>query len=473
MPRPLINTQTESDLPVEKKTVGLLVFVLRYDDLCAADSMALPPLSREGATLDIGRASEAGPVALSADKSTLSLPDPFLSRAHARLSRKNGADYLEDRGSKLGSFINSARVERPTPLADGDLIELGHSLFVYRLVEPRVAIRLAVNPRGAEHGPTRTLCPELAAISVDLEQLARTDQPVLLLAETGAGKEIAARFVHEKSGRAGPFVAVDCGAIPHHLVEGELFGHKRGAFSGAHEERRGRLRSADGGTIFLDELGNLPEAAQATLLRAIQEREITPVGADRPIPVDVRFIAATNADIFSEESRFRADLRARLAGYVAILPPLRKRREDLGFLVANILAKARVTKAGITKRAAHALFFGDMQGNIRELERALSSAAVLMGDDPIDLDHLSILKARAASAPAPPKTPTEPPTLESATESKNHKRPAQAVLEAALQAAKGNQGEAARQLGVHERQLARWMDFYGIPRGKKSSAGSG
>ncbi|MRG98071.1 sigma 54-interacting transcriptional regulator [Polyangium spumosum] len=473
MARPLLTTQTEQEHSVQQKTVGLLVFVLRYDDLLAADSRILPPITREGAKYEVGRAPEVRPAALAG--STLLLPDPFVSRAHARLVRRRGADVLEDLGSKLGTFVNGERIEGPRALVDGDLLEIGHSLLVYRLVEPRVAVRLASLPQGIQHGPTRTLCPELASMSADLERIARTDQPVLLLAETGAGKEIAARFVHETSGRAGPFVAVDCGAIPDHLVEGELFGHRRGAFSGAVEERRGRIRSAEGGTVFLDELGNLPESAQASLLRVIQEREVTPVGGERAQKVDVRWIAATNEALFSEDSRFRADLRARLAGYVALLPPLRRRREDLGFLVADILGKTGLSSVSITKRAARALFFGELPGNIRELERALSSAAVLMGDGPIDVQHLSVVAARAASrasaraeGSAADAPPADPPTGE--PQRSSSKRPTREAIEAALARTNRVQGEAARLLGVHERQLTRWMDAYGIPRAKKSSS---
>ncbi|MDC0747410.1 sigma 54-interacting transcriptional regulator [Polyangium mundeleinium] len=474
MARPLLTTQTEQEHSVQQKTVGMLVYVLRYDDLPADDSMILPPITREGTTYEVGRAPEVGPVAL--EGSTLLLPDPFVSRTHARLVRRRGADVIEDLGSKLGTFVNGKRIEGPRVLVDGDLLEIGHSLFVYRLVEPRMAGRMASLRKGLSHGPTRTLCPELAGISTDLERIARTDQPVLLLAETGAGKEIAARFVHEKSGRAGPFVAVDCGAIPDHLVEGELFGHRRGAFSGAVEERKGRIRSAEGGTVFLDEIGNLLESAQASLLRVIQEREVTPVGGERPQKVDVRWIAATNESLFAEDSRFRADLRARLAGYVALLPPLRKRREDLGVLCADILGKTGLPSVAITKRAARALFFGDLPGNIRELERSLSSAAVLKGDGPIDLPHLSVVAARAAGkvgaraeGSAADASPSEPsPSAELPRERST--RPPREAIEAALVQAKRVQGEAARLLGVHERQLARWMDAYGIPRGKKSAS---
>ncbi|MDI1477157.1 sigma 54-interacting transcriptional regulator [Polyangium sp. y55x31] len=468
MAHSLATTDNEFDAAKDLATFGVLVFVLRYEDLCAADSVALPPLTHDGAGFEIGRASEVRPPAM--EGKTFLLPDRFVSRVHARVVHRDGKSFLEDAGSKFGTFVRGERIQGPVPLADGDVVEMGQSLFVYRLIDEPTAVRMITRRAGFTFGPTRTLCPELMSIAFDLDRLARSDQPILLLAETGAGKEVAARYVHDKSGRAGPFVAVDCGAIPEHLVEGELFGHRRGAFSGAHEERKGRIRSAEGGTVFLDEIGNLPATAQASLLRAIQENEVTPVGADRGQKVDVRWIAATNVDVFSERSGFRADLRERLAGYVAMLPPLRKRREDLGFLVAHLLGRRGVERASITRPAARALFLGDLPGNVREIERTLGTACLLMGDGPIDLPHLSALRARAASEKE--ERTSEPPGAEATDEGRRYKtRPPRETVEAALFRAKGSQVEAARLLGVHERQLTRWMDAYGIPRSRKGSSG--
>jgi DNA-binding NtrC family response regulator len=467
MAETLSNTRTERESLTQLQDIGILVFVLRYDDLLAGDAFALPPLVRSGATIEIHRAPRIQPVGM--EGKTLLLPDPYVSRSHAVVVRAGGEDRLEDRGSRYGTFVNGARIEAPRLLVDGDVIEIGHSLFVYRLVSGATAKQLAAHPTGRAHGPTRTLCPEVVQLSLDLDRVAPTDQPVLLLAETGAGKEIAARYVHEKSGRAGPFVAIDCGAIPGDMIEAELFGHRRGAFTGAHEDRRGRIRSAEGGTVFLDEIGNLPEPAQASLLRVLQEREVTPVGADRAHRVDVRWIAATNLDVFAPGARFRADLRARLAGYVGRVPPLRRRREDLGLLGANILAKAGLARASITKTAARALLLDELPGNIRELERALTSAAVLAGNEDIDLPHLSVLAAREASesgeALLPPSDRAEPGNARKPRQ----RRPDRAVIEAALEKARGVQSDAAKLLGVHERQLARWMDGLSIPRARMRS----
>lgn len=465
-----LETRVDSSSQQLPKRTGLLTFVLCYDNLCAGHSMASVLVEREGYRLEIGRAAEPGPPLR--DGQRLLLADAFVSRSHARITRKGAADVIEDLGSKQGTFINDARATEPTALADGDRIEVGHCLFVYRRTDAATALRLADAESKTFHGPTPTLSPELARVSGDLERIARSGQPVLILAETGAGKEIAARFVHERSGRAGAFVAIDCGAIPAALVEGELFGHKRGAFSGAHEERIGRIRSAEGGTVFLDEIGNMPAQAQASLLRVVQEREVTPVGADKGKRVDVRWVAATNADLFSEKSGFRSDLLARLSGYVARLPPLRERREDLGFLCAHLLAKHGVRSASMTRKAARALFLGDLSGNVRELEQALASAAVLMGDGPIDVHHLSILAAKSEREQRP--APKEPPPRSERAEAEARgrpytRRPSKADIEQALVKANRVQSEAARFLGVHERQLARWMDAYGIERARRSA----
>lgn len=462
------STATESQSLELPNTAGVLIFVLRYENLGTAESMALPLLAHDRCQFDIGRTSQSGPPQL--DGRTLLLSDPFVSRTHARVTRNGIVDIIEDVGSKQGTFVNSVRIERPTPLADGDCIEIGHSFFIYRRTDPLMALRLSGPEAKTVHGPTATLCPEVVQLSQALANIARSDQPVLILAETGAGKEIAARFVHEKSHRTGAFVAIDCGAIPSHLVEGELFGHKRGAFSGAHEERIGRIRSAEGGTVFLDEIGNMPPQAQASLLRVVQEREVTPLGADKSKFVDVRWVAATNADLFSENSGFRADLRARLSGYIARLPPLRQRREDLGFLCAHLLAKHGVRTASITRNAARAMFLSDLPGNVRQLERSLASATLLMGNGPIDVPHLNVLPARITNehtAVVRESVPATPSHSEDETRERRYtRRPSKDDIEQALVKAKRIQSEAARLLGVHERQLARWMDAYGIERAR-------
>ena len=227
-------------------------------------------------------------------------------------------------------------------LREGDLIEVGRTLLWYREAAPS---------GGAEDEDTRqlrpaapgiaTIAPAMSSALVPLAAIARTALPAIVLGESGTGKELIARALHALSGRRGPFQAINCAAIAQTLLESELFGCRRGAFSGATEDRPGLFRAADGGTLFLDEIADLPMLAQAALLRVLQESEVLPVGATRPVHVDVRVVAAAQRDLRSlaAAGRFRPDLLARLDAFTVELPPLRERREDLGLLCAALLRR--------------------------------------------------------------------------------------------------------------------------------------
>jgi DNA-binding NtrC family response regulator len=300
------------------------------------------------------------------------LPDRWASQAHARLSREGDGWVVEDAGSKNGTRVNGERVERAA-LSDGDILEVGGTFLV---------LRRAPAPPSAHAGPGRaggmtTMSPAFEAELAVLAKVAHSRVPVLVRGESGTGKEVIASAVHALSGRRGPLQPVNCGAIPAGLLEGELFGSRRGAFSGA-EDRAGLVRSAEHGTLFLDEVVELPASSQAALLRFLQDGEITPLGADKRIIVDVRVVAATNQPIEAlvAQGRFRRDLYARLCGYVLHLPPLLARMEDLGVLVASLLA--RLEPDGVARRmsraAARALFRHRWPLNVRELEQVLRSA---------------------------------------------------------------------------------------------------
>jgi len=226
-----------------------------------------------------------------------------------------------------------------------------------------------------------------------IEKVAATDVSVLVTGETGTGKEIVAREVHRRSPRAaGPFVAVNCGAIPEPLLESELFGHVRGAFTGAVATRAGRFQAAHGGTLFLDEVGDMPASLQVKLLRALQEREIIPVGGTKPRKIDVRLIAATNADLERAvaEGRFRPDLYYRLNVIQIRLPALRERREDIEELVEHFLLKLCAGKEPKTmsKEAREVLMDYDWPGNVRELENTIERAVILSDDGVITPEDL-------------------------------------------------------------------------------------
>jgi transcriptional regulator with GAF, ATPase, and Fis domain len=235
------------------------------------------------------------------------------------------------------------------------------------------------------------------------ERVAPTDLSVVIIGDTGTGKELAARAVHARSHRADrPFVVVDCGAVSQSLVESELFGHERGAYTGADRSRAGAFELADGGTIFLDELGDLPPPLQPKLLRALEQREVKRLGAARPISVDVRVIAATNRDLRAQvmAGKFREDLYYRLAEVVAILPPLRERREDIAAL-ARLFLEAQSRQGGIARELSQELVSvlesRPWPGNVRELRNVIRRACVLARSEvlqPEDLPEPGLIRPR-------------------------------------------------------------------------------
>jgi transcriptional regulator of acetoin/glycerol metabolism len=325
---------------------------------------------------------------------SLLLADARVSAAHAVLERHAGQWSFTDRGSSNGSKINGRDVRTAT-LEDGDVLELGHTFFRFRAQMPTpVDAPGDVDARSLVGIPRAlgTLLPWLARDFTTLARIARSEVSVLLRGETGTGKEVLARAVHAESGRKGPFVAVNCGAIPSTLVESLLFGHRRGAFSGAAQDELGLVRTAEGGTLFLDEVGDLSPAAQVALLRVLQEREVLPVGATRPIATDVRILAATHRPVesLSAQDAFRPDLLARLSGFTFGVPPLRSRIDDLGVLVATLLSKIapeRAASLSLSAELVHTMLRHEWSFNVRELEQRLRTAVVLAADGRIELSH--------------------------------------------------------------------------------------
>jgi DNA-binding NtrC family response regulator len=418
--------------------VTLLTYVLGYDDLLAADAVHFR-IDDRPRPIAIGRAAE-GRRAAFAEPALFTLVDPWMSSEHATIDRRADADVLVDRDSRNGSWVNGKRVHEHR-LADGDLIEVGHSLLVYRRVPRRSADALLARPSPLSFHRTPSFSPEIAVLVRDLERIAPTREPILVLGETGSGKDVLAHMVHELSGRRGALRTVDGGAIPEALFEATFFGHRRGAYTGATEALAGEVERADGGTLFLDEVANLAPSSQAALLRVVEDGCVTPLGAANHLNVDVRWIAATHRDLLSDPGGFRVDLVERLAGYVARVPALRQRREDLGLLAAHLLREAAVGQASITVAAARQLFGGALAGNVRELRATLRAAAALAESRAIDLEHLSRL-------PVSPEAPAQ-----SADSS---------AIEEALAATQGNVVRAAERLGTSARQLYRWLEREGI-----------
>jgi transcriptional regulator of acetoin/glycerol metabolism len=380
----------------------------------------------------------------------IEVPDRFLSASHASLERILGRWLLEDKGSRNGTFVDGVQVER-CAIEDGTAFEIGHSFFVFRAAAPEEPV--APLPGS---GWTASLQAGYAAQLRALAQAAQASLPIVLNGESGTGKEILAHAVHQLSGRPGAFQAINCAALPQSLVESELFGYRKGAFSGATEDRRGLLRSADHGTLFLDEVGDLSLPAQGALLRVLQESEVLPVGATQPVPVDFRLVVAThrNLEQMAAEGRFRHDLLARMSGFALTLPPLRERKEDLGALIAALLqrhAPARAAQLRFTAAAARALFLYRWPLNVRELEKALLLALAVAPEDEIDLAHIPPALRLAAPAPADkePELPLE--------EAKRREE-----LLALLREHRGNVTAVARALGKARVQVQRWMRRYGL-----------
>ena len=401
-------------------------------------------------TLDevaLGRAA-ADDVARRGEQLALAAQDAGMSQRHARLVRDGSRWAVEDLGSKNGVLLNGRRVDRQ-PLADGDVLELGHTFFRYRELHAQAGASPDIDGGGAAPG-LDTLLPQLARRYAQLASVARSSLSVLLVGESGTGKEVLARALHELSRRPGALIAVNCTALPDTLIESELYGFKRGAFSGAAEDRSGLVRASDGGTLFLDEVADATVALQTSFLRVAQEREVLPLGTTRPVGVDLRLVAATQKDVrlLAAEQRFRPDLYARLAGLTVRLDPLRDRVEDLGLLL-RVLLERRDARVELTRKAVYTMLRYAWPLNVRELEQAVASALLLRGEGPIDVGHLP------ESVRAVPARPV--PTTGTSAES-----PSRVELVALLRANGGNVSATARALGKARVQVQRWMKRYAI-----------
>jgi len=435
IPRPIERSRKGAPHLLEVLDGATPLRPLARRSLAGADEVLLgrgEGVTREGRTLRIG------------------LPDRWMSTAHARLRREGESWRAEDLGSTNGTFVNGEPM-RERELADGDVLEMGHTHLLFRASAPE---------QGLPPPPLPALATMSAALAESLGSvpaIARSMLPVIIGGETGTGKEVLARALHELSGRSGPFVAVNCAAIAPTLLEAELFGHRRGAFTGAVETRPGLVRAADGGTLFLDEIGDLPLPVQAALLRVVQEREVLAVGSVEPVRVDVRVLAATHADLEDAIAvqHFRADLYARLAGFVLQLPALRKRREDLGLLIASLLRKHGGERVTIAPEAGRALLCHRWPMNVRELEQCIASALALAGDGPIGLAHLPE-SVRRPLPRAPAIAGLRPRTL--APEDIQQRD----QLAALLREHDGNVAAVARVLGKARMQVHRWVKRFDL-----------
>ncbi len=302
-----------------------------------------------------------------------------------------------------------------------------------------------------------------------IRSVAPTDANVLVLGEMGSGKELVAREIHALSKRAGQtFLSVDLGALSDSTLESELFGHKRGSFTDARSERLGRFQAAQGGTLFLDEVANMPLAAQAKLLTVLERREVTPLGADAAVPIDVRIVSATNLDetALFDAQRFRPDLLYRLNTIVLRLPPLRERREDIPLLaqhyLAHYAAQYQKTDRALSPQALAGLMARDWHGNVRALRHACERAVILAPGEQFELADFALQRAPQASAASPLAPAVTADSAEASPALLPLSERERAALEEAMQAAQGNISQAARLLGLSRAALYRRLEKYGL-----------
>ncbi len=389
------------------------------------------------------------------------LDSPAVSRVHARIEWGPAGALLMDLESTNGTFVDGERVAS-SMLNHGAIVRIGSAVFR--------AVRLTEAWRDATSDGALVGGVSLAPVRRQIGLVGPTELAVLVHGETGTGKELVARALHEASRRGGPFIPLNCAALPETLVESELFGHVRGAFTGAAASRRGLFHAAAGGTLFLDEVGDLPLAAQAKLLRVLEDRVVRPVGAESGGAVDVRIVSATHRNLADESlsQRFRSDLYARLAAIEVHLPPLRDRMEDLGALCRHLLGRAGLAASTeIEPEALEAMALYEWPMNVRELDSVLR-AAVLAHADRISLASLPS-RVRERSRPRRVREPSQPLDAPGPITWATAGR---ARVVHALTENRGNARRTAKDLGISRNHLYRLFRRWGIdPQRFRDGAG--
>jgi DNA-binding NtrC family response regulator len=405
--------------------------------------------------------------------SDLFLPVQAVSRVHAEIVWEAGHFSIRDRGSRNGIMVDGHPVTHSVLDAATEL-RIGDALlkFVDADIEQYVPYRLdgAMLAGASRCTPTTELVGgmQMDRIAAELERIAPTMLSVMLLGESGTGKEVASRELHKKSGRSGPFQAINCAAIPATLLESELFGYRRGAFSGADRDKPGLIRLADEGTLLLDEIGDMPLEAQAKLLRVLQSREVFPLGATAPERVDVRIICATHRDLrrLIQAGRFREDLYARLNEYPLRLPPLRDRKEDLFLLTRAFLARHGRPDLVASYGFMLGLIHYDWPYNVRELEACIKRT-IALADGAVATEELlpeTVRQAMAEYGQISTDEDAVPSVREPLLCDRGSSRsiPSDAELRSLLERHEGNVAAVGRELGKARMQIHRWMQRYGI-----------
>ncbi len=446
---------------------GLHLIVFGSD---GAKGYRVPP----GGSLTIGRAGDCD----------VRIETPSMSRRHF-LVRDASPPIVEDLGGRNGTRLNGRTLAAgaPMPAALGSLIEAGGAFFTMQDHPPRefARLRAPVAPDQPPRGPGVVVQdPAMLRLHDLVEQVAGSGIPVLLLGETGVGKEVVAEAVHRASARvAGPYVILNCAALPESLLESELFGHEKGAFTGAAQSKRGLIEAADGGTLFLDEVGEMPLATQAKLLRVLENGELLRVGGVRALRVDVRFVAATNRDLpaMVVQGTFRKDLYYRLNGITIPIPPLRQRRSEIPQLARLFLARA-AAQAGrpapaLPSAVLEVLDRHSWPGNVRELKHVVDRAVALCRGDVLSPENVIVypdpeqLRGEAA-APARERDPelAEPADRAGRLMRLDPETERRLIVDA-LEKSGGNQRRASELLGISRRTLINRLDEYGLQRPRK------
>ena len=372
--------------------------------------------------------------------------DPWMSSEHAELRRSEQGWVLSDLGSSNGTLIWGKR-KSTALLHDGDIFETGSTFWLFRARALGDAeLPKPLGPDTDSDNVLTSLHPGFLAVCDRLRRVSRTRVPVMLLGGTGTGKEVLAKALHRFSQRPGPFIAINTAAVQPNLIASELFGVEKGAHSTADRARKGQIRAADGGTLLLDEIGDMPLEVQVSLLRVLQESEVVPVGGDMPVKVDARFVCATHQslDDMVQSGRFRSDLFARLKGCMLRIPPLSERPEDIGLLVSRFLKRFGAEDMSFSPAAYRALLVYPWPLNVRELEKNVETAIAVCDKNRIDFEHLSEELRSFKLERMEPTADGEEPSRER-------------ELLRLLAAHRGNVSAVARSMGYSRMQVHRWL----------------